>query len=169
MLERAESESAWSQQSGSVSEFVKQLSPGAPSVVTVGSWILGLAVAGVLLWLAQRRYGDDHEVLSAAAAIATVVASPHLLVYDSLILVIPVAVAYRRGVLTGDRAGFLAAITVGAIAFGPVAFDAQFGVIGRGIGLEFPALLLFAYLLDKWFREAAAMATNSAGRESLPA
>lgn len=154
MLERTAAESGWSQQSASVSEFVKLLSPGAPSGVTVASWILGFLVAAGIVQAAKRRFPGDGEILSAAAAIATVVASPHLLVYDSLVLAIPIAVAYRRGVLTHDRAGLLASLIVGSIALGPVLFEAQFQLIGRGIGAEFPALMAATGLLARWVKQA---------------
>ena len=153
MIERAENESAWAQQSGSVSEFVKLLTPGAPSWVTLVSWVLGFAAAGGLIVATKRRFGDDPELLSAAAVIATIVASPHLLIYDSLILVIPAAVAYRRGVLTGDRAGLLAALIVGSIALSPILFDVQFAVINRGIGLELPALIAGTVLIARWIEQ----------------
>ena len=155
MVQRTEAESAWAQQSGSFSEFVKQLTPGAPTAVTVASWLLGLLAAGVLLVMAKRRFGNDPEVLSAAAAIGTVVASPHLLVYDSLILVIPLAVAHRRGVLTKDRAGLLALVIVGSIALGPTLFGVQYSLIGRGLGVEFLALSAATVLLACWLGEDA--------------
>ena len=167
MIERTENESAWAQQSGSVSEFVKLLTPGAPSWVTVLSWIVGFFVAGGLLVVTRRRFGEDHELLSAAAVIATIIASPHLLIYDSLILVIPAAVAYRRGVLTGDRAGLLGALIVGSIALGPVLFEIQFGLIGRGIGVEFLALIASTILLGRWIEEAKPNTVSSAVSANL--
>lgn len=150
MLERTDAESAWSQQSSSLPEFLKLLLPLAPSYVSVASWLVGIAVAWGVLIAANRRFGSDAEFMSATAVVATVIASPHLLVYDSLILVVPVAVAYRRGLLTGDRAGLLAAITTASFAFGPAVYELQYGLVGRGIGLEFPALVLCSALLVRW-------------------
>jgi alpha-1,2-mannosyltransferase len=150
MEERADAESAWSQQSSSVPEFLKLLIPNAPSWVTILSWGIGVGAAAAVILLAQRRFGRDAEVMSAAAVIATVVASPHLLVYDSLVLLVPAAVAYRRGLLTGDRAGMLAAITTASFAFGPVLYNLQYDLVGRGIGMELPALAACVWLLVHW-------------------
>ncbi|MFT7473943.1 MAG: hypothetical protein ACI81L_000858 [Verrucomicrobiales bacterium] len=158
MEERADAESAWSQQSSSVPEFLKLFLPNAPSWVTVLSWGIGLGAAAMLVLVAQRRFGHDAEVMSAAAVVATVVASPHLLVYDSLILLVPAAVAYRRGLLTGDRAGLLAAIMTASFAFGPVIYNLQYDVAGRGIGMELPALVACVWLLVRWNEQKQAEA-----------
>lgn len=154
MSERTDAESAWSQQSSSLPEFLKLLFPLAPSYVSVGSWAVGIIAAFVLIVAGHRRFGDDAEVMSAVAVVATVVASPHLLVYDSLILVIPVAVAYRRGILTGERGAALVAVITASFAFGPALYDLQYGLVGRGIGLEFPALMACALLLVRWNDES---------------
>lgn len=153
--ERADAESAWSQQSSSLPEFLKLLFPLAPSYVSLGTWAIGIVAALGIVVAANRRFGDDAEFMSAAAAVATVIASPHLLVYDSLILVVPVAVAYRRDLLTGERAGVLVLITTTSLAFGPAIYDLQYGLFGRGIGLEFPALVLCVVLLLRWNTEGS--------------
>lgn len=155
MTHRADLESSWSQQSASVPEFLKLAFPLTPSWATYVTWFVGLAVALVVVLAANHRFGDDAELMSAAAVIATVLASPHLLVYDSLILVIPVAVAYRRGVLAGDRVGVLAAVTTASLVLGPALYDAQYAVMGRGIGAEFPALVFCVWLLVRWLDEAS--------------
>lgn len=155
MTHRADLESSWSQQSASVPEFLKLAFPLAPAWVTVSTWLVGLAVALLVVVAANRRFGSDPELMSAAAVVATVVASPHLLVYDSLILVIPVAVAYRRGLLTADRAGLLAVITTASLVLGPALYDVQYTQFGRGIGLELPALAACVWLLVKWQEHAA--------------
>lgn len=92
--------------------------------------------------------------MSAAAIVASVLASPHLLTYDTMIFVIPVAVAYSRGLLTGDRGGMLFAIVAVSYVLGPVLYIMQFEILGRGIGLELPAVLLCCALLVRWDGEA---------------
>lgn len=154
MTDRTDLESSWSQQSASVPEFLKLALPLAPSWVTVMTWVIGLLVALAVIVEANRRFGDDPELMSSAAVIATVLASPHLLVYDSLILVIPAAVAYRRGLLTGDRAGVLAVITTASLVLGPALYEVQYSWFGRGIGVELPALAMCVWLLVKWHSDA---------------
>jgi len=134
------------------------LSPNSPGSVTVWFWVAGFAGALVLVLLGQRRYGNDLEVMSAIAVIATVLGSPHLLIYDTFVLIIPVAVAWRRGALTARRIGLLAALYSVPIAFSPVLVDLQIQHIGRGVGLELPALLLSCWLLVKWDRESTNIA-----------
>lgn len=155
MGERADAEGGWSQQSQSVTEFLKQLAPQSPSLVTVIFWAVGLVVALAVVIAGNRRFGHDVEAMSAVAVVATVVGSPHLLVYDTFILLIPVAVAYRRGLLTGERAGMLAAIYSVSIAFGPVLFFVQYDIVGRGVSPELPALLLSCWLLLRWEDESS--------------
>jgi hypothetical protein len=152
MADRADTEGAWSQQSQSLAEFLKLAMPGAGSSLTITFWVLGLGAGFVCIVLADRRWAGDNEMLSAAAVVATVVASPHLLIYDTFVLAVPVAVAYHRGVLDPQRSALLAAIVASTIAFGAVIYDAQFDLIGRGIGLEFPGLVLCIILLVRWER-----------------
>ncbi len=156
MGERAEAEGGWSQQSQSVTEFLKLLAPQSPSSVTLVFWGLGLVAALAVVVGGHRRFAGDVEAMSAVAVVATVVGSPHLLVYDTFILLVPVAVAYRRGLLTGERAGLLAALYSVSIAFGPVVFYMQYDVIGRGLSPELPALLFSCWLLLRWEDEASA-------------
>lgn len=150
MTERADAEGGWSQQSPSITEFLKLLAPQSSSALTLTFWVVGLLGALAVAIAGHRRYGDDAEAMSAVAVVATVIGSPHLLIYDTFILLIPVAVAYRRGLLTGERAGLLAAIYSVSIAFGPVVFFVQYNALGRGLSPEMPALLLSCWLLLRW-------------------
>lgn len=154
MRERTDAESGWAQQAASVPEFVKLLFPLSPSWVTMLAWAAGIAVAVLILVAANRRNGNDAEMMSAAAVVATVIASPHLLIYDTLILVIPVAVAYKRGLLTGDRGGLLFALITVAFAFGPPVYRMQYDIFGRGIGIELPAVLIGVALAVRWDKGA---------------
>ncbi len=155
MGERADAEGGWSQQSQSVTEFLKLLAPQSPSSVTLVFWGLGLLASLAVVLAGHRRFAGDVEAMSAVAVVATVVGSPHLLVYDTFILLVPVAVAYRRGLLTGERAGILAALYSVSIAFGPVLFFVQYDVIGRGLSPELPALLFSCWLLLRWEDESS--------------
>lgn len=150
LSERTDIESAWTGQSLSLAEFIKLLTPGASTTTTFISWGLGLALGFLVLGYAKRRFGDDPVLMSAIAALVTVIASPHLLLYDSLLLVIPVAVAWQRGVLKGERFSMLATILVVALVLGPIVFPEQIARFGRAIGLEFPALVVCAVLLGRW-------------------
>lgn len=156
MSERADSEGGWTQQSQSVTEFLKLLAPQSPSSVTLAFWAIGLLAALAVAVFGHRRFAGDVEAMSAVAVVATVIGSPHLLIYDTFILLIPIAVAYRRGLLTGERAGALAAIYSVSIAAGPVLFFIQHEFVGRGVSIELPALLLSCWLLLRWDDEASA-------------
>ena len=130
------------------------LSPFAASTGTTITWLLGLLVSAAFVAVGVRHYREDLEALSVIAVVATVLASPHLLIYDTFILLIPAAVAHRRGLLTGDRAGVLAAIHVVSIAFGPAIYLLQADRLGRGISLEMPALLACTWLIHHWNRRS---------------
>ena len=80
-----------------------------------------------------------------------------------MILIIPAAVAYRRGALTGDRGVMLALLAVVSIAIGPELWDFQFAVLGRRIGLELPALLIGSALVVRWIEEA--MSSDDGGAD----
>ncbi len=91
-------------------EFVKPLLGDAPLEITLFVWALGFLLGSVLLVVADRRTGGDVEILSGAAAVVTVLFSPHVLAYDALLLLIPVAVAHRHGALDGIRVGALSTL-----------------------------------------------------------
>ncbi len=142
----------------SFAEFAKPFWHQAPTTVTLVMWAIGLGLGVATLITVDRRFGGDVEVLSAAASVVTVLFSPHVLLYDSLLLVIPVAVAYRRGVLNHERVGALTLIlSVGVIfRFLPIA-----SLLGP-ISLEFPAVVLASVLIGKWLLSATtAMAADS--------
>ena len=150
MRNRVEIEGDWMQRSQSVPEFLKLLAPGSSGSLTLVWWAIGLATAGLVMHQAGRRWPDDIGVASGAAAVAAIWASPHLLLYDSIILLIPAAVAWQRGWLDRERAWLLAAIYTGSLAFGPLLYDVQFQVAGRGLGAEFLGLAATIVLLARW-------------------
>lgn len=148
---RVDTEGTWKQQSLSLPEFLKLLAPRSDGSTTLMFWTAGITLATAMLVAAKKRFGEDPELLSAVAVVATIVASPHLLVYDTFLLVIPIAVALHRGVLTSARVQTLVAIHVGSIVFGSGIYEWQFERFGRGIGLEFPGIVLCCWLLIKWW------------------
>lgn len=70
--------------------------------VDVGSHPVALViyvlVGAAVMHLALRRWPDRVELLSGAAVIISVLISPHLLIYDTPLVVVPFAVAVRAGV-----------------------------------------------------------------------
>lgn len=146
----------------SFAEFVKPFWYTAPTGFTLAIWGIGIGFAAFVLVSVNRRYRGDIELLSAAAVTVTVMFSPHVLLYDSLILVIPVAVAYTRGALNSERVGLVVLL----LGFGlsnrllPTA-----DVLGP-VSLDFPALVAASYLLARWVDEA--VSSNSGKGLGLP-
>jgi hypothetical protein len=60
--------------------------------------ILLLPLFGLMLWGLNRRWSADAELMSGAAIFASVLVSPHILIYDTGLILIPLAIAIRRGV-----------------------------------------------------------------------
>jgi len=152
---RVDAEGTWQQQSTSIPEWLKLASPLGPGGQTLIFWLVGIGVGAGLLVGAKRKFGDDLEAMSAVAVTVTVLASPHLLIYDTFILVIPVAVAAGRGLLNRDRIILLLGIHVGSIVFSSGLYDAQYTRFGRGIGFELVGLVVSIVLLMRWWDEAA--------------
>lgn len=150
IIARVEVESDWAVQSSSVAEFIKLLAPHMPTEATLGSWAVGLLAGVGFMLLALRRHHDDVEMLSGAAAVATVLASPHIIIYDMVMLAIPLAIAHRRGVLSAARTGVILGVFAVAITLGPPLHALLYETFGGGIGLELPAMLVCVALLERW-------------------
>ena len=154
LANRIDIESSWTAQAMSLPEFLKWLTPNSSAALTMLWWSLSVVLAGVLMRSAIRRFQGDAEVLSAVAAIITVGASPHLFAYDTALLLVPVAVLYRRGALTANRAAGLAVLWSVPIAIGSATLAAQLDLVGRAIGLEFVSLVVAAGLGLRWLNES---------------
>ena len=152
---RVDAEGTWQQQSTSIPEWLKLASPLGPGGQTLVFWLAGIAVGAVVLISAKRKFGDDMEAMSAVAVTVTVLTSPHLLIYDTFVLVIPVAVAFGRGFLNRERVILLLGIHVGSIIFSSGLYDAQYSRFGRGIGFELIGLVVSMVLLMRWWNQAA--------------
>ena len=150
---RIEVESSLGAQAMSMPEFLKLLSPNSGPLLTMVWWSLSIAIAAVLMLIAVRRFRGDTELLSAVAVLISVGASPHLFVYDTAFLLVPVAVLYRRGALSAVRTAGLAAWWSIAIALGSAASGAQMDLFGRSIGIEFISLVIAAALGLRWLNE----------------
>lgn len=147
---RVDIESGFQAFSPSIAEFLKLLAPGAQPWLTLVFWLVSLLAGLVVMRWMMVRYPGDAVVLSAAAAVVTVLSSPHLLVYDTLILIIPLAVAWQRGLIDEHRTELLLAIFTGGLALGPLVYSLQFDLFGRGVGAEMPAFVLCLWLVRRW-------------------
>jgi hypothetical protein len=78
----------------SLPEALKLLNPETDTWFTLSAWTVSLTVGGALLAVAHRRWRGDSELLSAAAVLVTVLVSPHLAVYDTALLIIPLSVVW---------------------------------------------------------------------------
>ena len=65
----------------------------------------------LLMRTAIRRGPSQHGVLAGAAIIVSILISPHLLIYDTTMLLVPFAIAAHRGV-SAPRLQLLAGITI---------------------------------------------------------
>lgn len=157
---RVELESDWAQLSLGFYEFGKALTPGSGSTSSL-LWA-GLALASTfgLAELTHRRWAGDVAAQTAAAAVLTVWGSPHLLAYDALILVAPVAVLAARGQLDARRAGILAALFSMPLAIGPALTAVQHDLLGRAIAVETVAFVVAVVLMVRW------ASAPKAGREA---
>lgn len=150
---RADVESSNGQQSLAVAEALKALHPGASTAVTIASWVFGALIAAALLYVANKRFGEDYEAMSAVAVVATVFGSPHLLVYDLLILAIPLVVTWRRGYVSTHQLGVIAAIFTLAFTIGPTFNRFQFSTFGRALTAEAISVILVIALVGIWRRK----------------
>lgn len=152
-LERSDLDSQISAGSSfSFAEFLKPILGDTPLEVTLAVWILGLLLGAALLIAVDRRTSGDVELLSAAASVVTVLFSPHILVYDSVLLIIPVAVAHRHGALDGQRVGVLGLL---------VSFGLTSRLLVGGPNVAFPSALIAAALLFWWIDHARGVADRS--------
>ena len=71
-----------------------------------------LLVGVGLMVAAQRQWPDQPDVLCGAAVIVSVLVSPHLLIYDTVILFIPFAVARHRGATTKTQDLLVALVVI---------------------------------------------------------
>ena len=142
---RVDDEATWNVNSMSLAEFLKLLAPNVTGLTAV-FWIVALVVGGAATIAAGRRWPLDVEIRSAAAMLITVGVSPHLSIYDTGLLIIPVAVVAARASLRLER---IVALYAGSLAFAPLLYKWQYDVIGRGSGLEFPALVAIAVILAR--------------------
>lgn len=166
LTKRVEDEGSLRVNSLSFAEFIKLLAPGAPSAVTIVAWLAALVVGIGIMYLALRRI-DSAEVLSGAAVLATLASSPHLSIYDTALLVIPVAVLAKKHALGAERLAVVWALYVSAVVFGPVVFELQLRSIGRGVGLEFPFLMLIVVLAYRWLADENAKPSERADSASV--
>ncbi len=71
-----------------------------------------IAIGFILMRAALQRWPEKTDVLSGAAVLISVFISPHILVYDSLILVVPFAVAVHNAVATKSRQAAVAILVI---------------------------------------------------------
>lgn len=118
-------------------------------------WLLGVIGVGGLVWLV--RSAAPRPVVVAAAATLGVWVSPHLLIYDWLMLVVPLVILSTSGSSRiAIRAGsFLA---VAALVSSPLE-SAQLDLLGGWIGIASLSLILVTVVV---WRHAEIRATQEA-------
>ena len=92
--------------------------------LSVYAYLFYLALGAFLIWYANKKWEGRLDVISGAVLLVSVFISPHLLIYDSVMLVIPLAVAIQNGVLKKDQQ-IMVALMVGSVpltvlAAGPI-------------------------------------------------
>lgn len=116
---------------------------GTHLLTQLAIFVLGAAS----LWLVRRRWFDRTDILSGAAIFVSILVSPHLYVYDSGLVLVPLAVASSWG-LRGDRVETLVGIyTVSSLltimSLGP------FGLLNDWIA---PGTIGMAMMFVLWLR-----------------
>jgi hypothetical protein len=149
MRSRIAIESSWQLNGVSLPEAMKLLSPVSPTWFTLVAWAVSIVLGGVCMYFAARRWSNDVAACSAAAVAVTVLVSPHLAVYDTALLIVPMAVLVQRGIRR-DRLLALIVIHMTTLAFGSALYDAQYSLFGRGISIEFVGYATSLILAWRW-------------------
>ena len=123
-------------------------------------------VIGLLLMrTAIRRWPSQHGVLAGAAIIVSILISPHLLIYDTTMLLVPFAIAVHHGVST-ERLQLLVGITF-VTAVLTVVWIAPLAPIQEWTSLATLGLIAVSALWSRWLGEPLTPITNEIVRPSL--
>ena len=132
---------------------------GSSTAVLVG--IVALGACG--LWLVKRRWPDRIDVQSGAAILVSILVSPHLYIYDSGLILIPLAVAISTGIRAPEVERMVAVFTISSLAtimsFGP------FGVINDWVA---PGALGMIGLAVLWLRHFTSTTSINDDQRSIP-
>jgi len=131
--------------------------PAAPPAVTAGVALVGglLLVAGFVGFL--RRGGDVLEVSFAGAVAVSVAASPHVNLYDWLLLAIPLLLLWRAVPSLRTRWALLGVAVAATALFSALATALELAAFGRAVQVGPFLLVLFLVLTARALtREARA-------------
>lgn len=95
---------AWNRLSGEAI-YTNLIAAGAPSVAAnIGQAVAGLLAASAVWWSYRRGAGEPQLIVLLAA---TVIAAPHVSIYDTVLLVVAATLLFAHGLETGFRRGEL--------------------------------------------------------------
>jgi len=125
-------------------EFAKRLLGGEVGSST--AVLVGIVALGALgMWFVKRTWPDRTDVLSGAAIFISILVSPHLYIYDSGLILIPLAVAVSTGIRATALERMIALYTISSLLtimslglFGTINDWVAPGAIGMvGLGILF--------------------------------
>lgn len=143
-------------------ELAKRLLGGEAGSST--AVLLGIiAVGAVGLWMVKRTWPERTDIQSGAAILASILVSPHLYIYDSGLVLIPLAVAVASGIHARKVETMVAVFTISSLAtimsFGP------FGVINDWVAPGAVGMIGLAVL---WMRHVGSTAQTDDDQRSMP-
>ncbi|MCB0358566.1 MAG: DUF2029 domain-containing protein [Bdellovibrionales bacterium] len=127
--------------------LVSVLVPGIPGVLHHAVLLAGMFWAALLLRRFISRWGDERQWLFAAAIGATFWLSPHAMVYDGTLLLIPAVIAATSGYVRQRDFLRIAAVGWVALLFGARLTQIQLDLLGFAINIGALATLCLGW----WF------------------
>ncbi len=120
------------------------------------AYLAYFALGAFLIWKAKNRWEGRTDVLSAAVIIVSMFISPHFLIYDSVMLVIPFAVALHNGA-SKKQLQAMVALIAGAVPYTVLAAE-PIPTLNSHLAVSTFALLAAAWV---WVRSVDAELESS--------
>lgn len=128
-------------------EFAKRLFGGEIGT-SMGAQVVIVLVSVVGLWLLGRRWHSHTDILSGGAVFVSILVSPHLYVYDSGLVLIPLAVLVSHGARASTMELMVAIYTISSLA--TIMSLPPFGLINDWVS---PGAVGMSALIILWVRE----------------
>ncbi len=132
---------------------------GSSTVVLVGIVALGACA----LWFVKRTWPDRTDIQSGAAIFASILVSPHLYIYDSGLILIPLAVALSTGIRTHQVERMVAVFTISSLA--TIMSLGPFGLINDWVA---PGAIGMVGLGILWIRHISSTTATNNDQRSMP-
>jgi len=148
-------------------EVVGRLTSSATASHPV-AMLVYLAIGAAIMKMVLRRWPDRRDVLSGAAVLVSLLVSPHLLIYDTTLVVIPFAVAVHAGVSLANRERLVAIYVVSSLMM--IMSSEPFGTINTymspaTVGMVVAGLAWLSFVTND---PTSSVANNDTGPKTLP-